>query len=44
MDALVTSEMRLKNKQARPVDLNGAVRHAVELDAFYRAGSKQLGL
>ena len=42
MDALVNSEMRLK--QARPVDLNDAVRHAVELEAFYRAENKQLGL
>ena len=44
VDALVNSEMRLKIKQARPVDLNDAVRHAVELEAFYRAESKQLGL
>ena len=44
VDALVNSEMRLKIKQARPVDLNDAVRHAVKLEAFYRAESKQLGL
>ena len=44
VDALVNSEMRLKIKQARPVDLNDAVRHAVELEAFYRAENKQLGL
>ena len=44
VDAFVKSEMRLKIKQARPVDLNDAVRHAFELEAFYRAESKQLGL
>ena len=44
VDALVNSEMRLKIKQARPVNLNDAVRHAVELEAFYRAESKQIGL
>ena len=35
--------MRLKIKQARPVDLNDTVRHAVELEAFYRAKNKQAG-
>ena len=35
--------MRLKIKQARPVNLNDAVRHAVELEAFYRAESRQTG-
>ncbi|CAC5414320.1 unnamed protein product [Mytilus coruscus] len=29
--------MRLRIKQARPVDLNDAVRHAVELEAFNKA-------
>ncbi|KAH3788470.1 hypothetical protein DPMN_166614 [Dreissena polymorpha] len=29
--------MRLRIKQARPVSLNDAIRHAVELEAFYRA-------
>lgn len=42
IDALINSEMRLKIKQARPTDLNDAVRHAVELEAFYRA-EKQHG-
>ena len=42
VDALVSSEMRLKIKQARPADLNDAVRHAVELEAFYRAENKQI--
>jgi hypothetical protein len=36
--------MRLKIKQARPIDLNDAVRHAVELEAFYRAEKKQQGM
>ena len=43
VDSLVNTEMRLKIKQARPVDLNDAVRHAVELEAFYRAESRQAG-
>ncbi|MCG8045579.1 MAG: retroviral-like aspartic protease family protein [Candidatus Thiodiazotropha endolucinida] len=43
VDSLVNSEMRLKIKQARPIDLNDAVRHAVELEAFYRAESKFTG-
>ena len=43
VDALVNTEMRLKIKQARPVDFNDAVRHAVELEAFYRAESRQAG-
>lgn len=43
VDSLVSSEMRLKIKQARPIDLNDAVRHAVELEAFYRAENKQMG-
>ena len=34
--------MRLRVKQARPVSLNDAVRHAVELEAFNRAERKQL--
>lgn len=29
--------MRLRVRQARPIDLNDAVRHAVELDAFQAA-------
>ncbi|XP_060590432.1 uncharacterized protein LOC132745500 [Ruditapes philippinarum] len=44
IDALVNSDMRLKIKQARPIDLNDAVRHAVELEAFYRAEKKQQGM
>ena len=43
VDSLVNSYMRLKIKQARPVDLNDAVRHAVQLEAFYRAECKHLG-
>ena len=37
MDAVSNYDMRLRIKQARPSDLNDAVRHAVELEAFYRA-------
>ena len=29
VDALINSDMRLKIKQARPFDLNDAMRHAV---------------
>ena len=43
VDSLVNTEMRLKIKQVRPIDLNDAVRHAVELEAFYRAESRQAG-
>ena len=42
MDALVSSDMRLRVKQARPVNLNDAVRHAVELEAFVRAERAKL--
>ena len=34
IDALRDADMRLRIKQARPVDLNDAIRHAVELQAF----------
>lgn len=43
VDSLVNTEMRLKIKQARPVDLIDTVRHAVELEAFYRAENRQAG-
>ncbi|MCG8047963.1 MAG: RNase H-like domain-containing protein, partial [Candidatus Thiodiazotropha endolucinida] len=43
MDALSNSDMRLRIKQARPSDLNDAVRHAVELEAFYRAEKRHQG-
>lgn len=42
IDALVSSDMRLRIKQARPKNLNDAVRHAVELEAFNRAERKHL--
>lgn len=42
IDALVNSDMRLRIKQARPKNLNDAVRHAVELEAFNRAERKHL--
>jgi hypothetical protein len=37
LDALQSADMRLRIKQVRPVSLNDAIRHAVELEAFYRA-------
>ena len=37
IDALKDSDMRIRIKQSRPVDLNDAIRHAVELDAFNSA-------
>ena len=42
IDALVNFDMRLRIKQARPLNLNDAVRHAVELEAFDRAERKHL--
>ena len=42
IDALVNSDMRLRIKQARPLNLNDAVRHAVECEAFNRAERKHL--
>ncbi|KAH3847332.1 hypothetical protein DPMN_089652 [Dreissena polymorpha] len=44
VDALVNPEMPLKIKQSRPVDLNDAVRHTVELESFYRAERRQQGM
>jgi hypothetical protein len=37
IDALIEVGMRLRIKQARLVNLNYAVRHAVELEAFNKA-------
>ena len=37
LDGLFDYEMRLKIKQARPVNLNDAIQRAVELEAFNRA-------
>ncbi|CAC5368127.1 unnamed protein product [Mytilus coruscus] len=42
IDSLIDSDMRLRIKQARPTDLNDAIRHAVELEAFNKAGSKRI--
>ena len=42
IDVLVSSDMRLRIKQARPTSLNMAVRHAVELEAFNKAERKHL--
>ena len=41
-DALVSTDMRIRIKQARPVNLNDAIRHAVELEAYNRAERKHL--
>ena len=43
VDSLTNPDMRLKIKQARPVSLNDAIRHAVELESFYRAEKRQQG-
>lgn len=40
IDALTSEDMRLRIKQSRPQDLNDAIRHAVELDAFVGAERK----
>jgi hypothetical protein len=37
VDALVDSKMRIRIKQARPKNLNGAIQLAVELEAYNRA-------
>ncbi|MES9884370.1 MAG: hypothetical protein ABW185_26280, partial [Sedimenticola sp.] len=42
VDSLISMDMRLRVKQARPNNLNDAVRHAVELEAFQRAEKARL--
>ena len=42
VDSLISINMRLRIKQARPTSLNDAVRHAVELAAFNRAEKSKL--
>jgi hypothetical protein len=42
IDSFVSSDMRLRIKQARPTNINDTVRHAVELEAFNRAEKKTL--
>ena len=42
IDALISSDMRIRVKQARPVNLNDAIRHAVELEAYNRAEKKHI--
>ncbi|CAC5414114.1 unnamed protein product [Mytilus coruscus] len=42
IDSLIDSDMRLRIKQARPTDLNDAIRHAVELEAFNKAEIKRI--
>lgn len=37
IDGLVSSDMRMRIKQAKLTSLNDAVQHAVELDAYNRA-------
>ncbi len=41
VDSLFSSDMRIRVKQSRPTNLNDAVRHAVELEAFHRAEKKK---
>ncbi|CAG2225914.1 unnamed protein product [Mytilus edulis] len=41
IDGLMSVDMRLRIKQARPADFNDAIRHAVELEAFNKAEIKQ---
>jgi len=40
LDALVDSDMRLRIKQARPANLDEAIRHSIELEAFNKAEQK----
>jgi hypothetical protein len=37
IDSLIDGDMRLRIKQAKPINLNDAIRHAVELEAFNKA-------
>jgi hypothetical protein len=41
IDGLASADMRLRVKQAGPLNLNDAVRHAVELEAFNKAERKR---
>jgi hypothetical protein len=41
IDSLIDGDMRLRIKQARPINLNDAIRHAVELEAFNKAELKR---
>ena len=40
LDSLHSVELRIRTKQARPSSLNDAVRHAVEMEAYYKAEQK----
>ncbi|KAH3807524.1 hypothetical protein DPMN_135868 [Dreissena polymorpha] len=40
INALHSTELRIRTKQARPISLNDAVRRAVEMDEFYRVEKK----
>jgi hypothetical protein len=41
IDSLIDVDMRLRKKQARPIKLNDAIKHAVELVAFNKAELKK---
>ena len=40
IDALISSDMRLRIKQSQPAKLNDAIRQAVELEAFLKVEEK----
>lgn len=42
IDALLDSDMRLRVKQARPLNLNDAIRHDLELEAFVKSDRRML--
>ncbi len=42
IDSLANVDMRIRIKQARPTDLNDAVRHAVELEAYNKAERQKM--
>lgn len=41
LDALPDSDMMIRSKQVRPRDLNDAIKHAVELEAYLRTEDKR---
>ena len=42
VDSLASSDLRLIIKQARPLNSDDAVRHAVELEAYFKAESNRM--
>ncbi|CAG2223335.1 unnamed protein product [Mytilus edulis] len=42
IDGLMSVDMRLRIKQARPADLNDAIRHAVELKLLIRSKLRKI--